>query len=518
MNRSRAFGGVLLASYVALRLWLESRYELFDPDEGLELLAAGSLRGGKLPYLGALSHRGPFLTVLYGLPCLVFGPFAYRAVHAFAIALFVAVCAWFQGSVARRADERAGLLALANLLMLAVWRVPSEDNWGLNSDFLMAALVMAAMCALLDSLGPHGASPSIAPRLGADASFALAGLLLALATLTKQNAAPCALIPPFFVLFRDRAQAGRKLACWALGLLPPILLTIAVYAAVGQLGRFWYFFYQYNRDYVGAAYAGGGAGTVAALASWLGRSYAELGLLAVVGGIAFAKERSRRLETTFCLGVLWATAGLLAATLPGKDWDNYLWASHAPIALLAALGASALLDHLERRRWSPALERATALAVVGLPVFGCLSMTPRGWAVLRAASEVGGIPPPRVPRRELLALVARLTTESDTIYLTGYAPEMYVLAERRPATRHVISNFVETVYPGRFDTPSTIAPRFFDELRVDLESSRPRVIVDACALGFLCHPSSALTKVLPLLLGDYHPYPEGPTGVFVRNE
>ena len=95
---------------------------------------------------------------------------------------------------------------------------------------------------------------------------------------------------------------------------------------------------------------------------------------------------------------------------------------------------------------------------------------------------------------------------------------MYVLAARRPASRHVVSNFVESVYPGRFQRPSKIIPRFFVELREDLQQNRPRVIVDACALGFLCHPSSALTKALPLLLGDYHQEPGGPSGVFVRND
>jgi len=514
-HAARAWGALLLVGYVAIRGVLESRYELFDPDEALEMLAAASLRDGRLPYTGALSHRGPFLTVLYLVPSLLFGPNAYRAVHAFAVALFVALAAWFQRSVARATTERVGLMALASLLLLGTLRVPAEDNWGLNADFLMGGLVMAAMGPLLaarrrpDAVAATGGSSR---RL---VPYVAAGALLALAFLTKQSAAPLVLVPITYVVVADRDRALAKLGAFAAAFAVPLALVAGVYVAKGELSRAWFFFYGYNRDYVAAAYVNGSIQAVASDAIWIGRSYGELLALAAAGVFAVGAARD---AAPWVLAAAWTLAGLVAAALPGKHWDNYLWASHAPVALLGALGGGALLELVERRGWAPVLRRTSFGAIVAVPILGCMSSLGRGRTVLSTATDVGGIAAPRVPRRELVELIARFSRADEALYVTAYAPEMYVLAARRPASRHVISNFVETVYPGRFDRPSRIVPLFFAELREDLMRSRPRVILDACALGFLCHPSSALTVALPHLLDDYHPAPGAPAGVYVRND
>jgi hypothetical protein len=511
----RAWGVAFLATYVVIRCALESRYALFDPDEALEMLAAGSLREGRLPYLGALSHRGPFLTLLYGVPCGLFGPSDYRAVHAFSIALFVVVAFVFQRAVARATTESVGLFALSNLLLLATLRVPTEDNWGLNSDFLMAALVTVGMSVLLFT---RGSSVPMDSPARSDAAYGGVGLLLALAFLTKQNAAPYLAVPIGYVALVDRRRELAKLGWLASGFALPLALSVGVYLAAGQLHRAWYFFYEYNRDYAAAGYAKGLLAATRADSRWLIRSYGELLALGCLGGVAFARRRGAGRARVRLLAVLWTLAGIAAALAPGKDWDNYLWAGHAPVALLAALGEASLLELVDERRWGPSLRRVGLAAVMAVPMMGSIAQLGRGRTTLATRREVGGIPPPRVPRRELLDIVAATTGEDDTIYVTGYAPEMYVLSARRPASRHAISNFVEDVFPGRFETPSRLVPRFFDELREDLAQNRPRVILDACALGFLCHPSSALTEALPRLLGDYHRLSPGPRGVYVRNE
>ena len=513
-SAARVCGVILLAGYVAVRAILETRYRLFDPDEALEMLAAGSLGEGKLPYLGALSHRGPFLTVLYAVPCTLFGPDAYRAVHAYSVLLFVLIGAWFQRCVARVTTERIALMALANLLLLATFRVPTEDNWSLNSDFLMAGWATLAMCRLLDARGRTALHASRPAR----AAYAGVGVCLALSFLTKQSSAPYWLVPIAYVALVDRQRALTKLGWLALGSAAPLALVAATYLASGELRRAWYFFYEYNRDYAAAAVTAGPLTTIGRDALWFVRSYGELLALAGAGALVVTKSGRSRHRATWILAGAWALTGLLAAMLPGKHWDNYLWASHAPVALLGALGGENLLHLVESRLAFTRFCRMLAAGIVAIPWLGSFAQTRNARAVLSAATDVGGIPAPIVPRRELVELVDRLVRDNETIYVTGYAPEMYVLAGRRPASRHVISNFVETVYPGRFEGPSRLVPRFFQELREDLELNRPRVILDACALGFVCHPSSALTAALPIFLHDYHPLPQGPRGVFVRND
>jgi len=361
--------------------------------------------------------------------------------------------------------------------------------------------VMAAMCLLLSSRGYVGV-----------------GLLFALAFLTKQNAAVYVLLPALYVVFFDHDRALQRLLRLACGFALPIVVTVLLYAMAGSLHRAWYFFYEYNRDYAIAAYDKGLAGMLLSDASWMLRSYGELFTLGVVGLVVVIRSPERQRVEVWGVALLWTLTGVCAAVAPGKTWDNYLWASHLPVALLAALGADSLLHVVEEGRWRRGSMRLLSAAVIAMPLVGCAIQLSRVRAVLATRREVGGIPPPRVPRRQLLDVLARSTSGDDTIYVTGYAPEMYVLAARRPASRHVISNFVETVYPGRFSTPSRIVPRFLDELREDLAQNRPRAILDACSLGFLCHPDSALTEELPRLLGDYHALPEGPRGIYLRND
>ena len=66
----------------------------------------------------------------------------------------------------------------------------------------MGGLATAAMCLLLVSRGAY-------------AAYAGVGLLLSLAFLTKQNAAPYVVAPAAYVVILDRERAIAKLACLA---------------------------------------------------------------------------------------------------------------------------------------------------------------------------------------------------------------------------------------------------------------------------------------------------------------
>jgi hypothetical protein len=504
----------LLGGYVLVRAALQTGFKMFDPDEALEMLPAASLLDGKLPYLGALSHRGPLLTVLYAIPCALFGRDDWVAVHWFCVALFVALGVWLQACVARATNERVGLLTLASLVLLATLRIPSEEVWAVNSDFLMGLVATAGLASLMGARA--GTRPG--PEASAPRAYAFAGVMLSCAFLTKQNGLTFAAVPVAFVVMRDRAGAVRKLAWLAAGLAAPVLVAFGVYAWASALPRAWYFFYQYNRSYAASGF------TSTPLSRWLLwplHDYLEFILLAVAGAVAFRRAGTGRFASAWVFAALWGAAAAATAAAPGAPWDNYLWAVHPVAALLAALGADALVEQIAARPWRPRSRRAATLGVLGLPGLVAAHGFWLGEVTLNYArwGEVGGAQFPLVQRKWLVELVDEASTESDTLYVTGYAPEMYLLCHRRPASRHVVSNFVEGVYPGRFrGTTSKLVPRFFDELRADLAQNRPRVVIDACKLGFTCHPHSALTEALPSLLTDYHVMSNAPPGVYVRND
>ena len=165
----------------------------------------------------------------------------------------------------------------------------------------------------------------------------------------------------FFILTADRERWPAKGLAFGAGYAAPVAVCLAIYAAAGELARFWYFFYQYN-----ATYAAGlavldrlpeFARMLADFYGWLVPLFA-LGLLAVRRPIASASPA--------WLLAIWIGTASLAILASGRVWVNYLWLSHWPLAIVAGWSLSACLPPDRRSgaaaarpaagrrsRWSP---------------------------------------------------------------------------------------------------------------------------------------------------------------------
>ncbi len=492
---AKDFGVILVFAllYGAFRWVLEGAYALLDQDIALEMLAAAPLLHGGLPYVEAISHRGPWLSVIYAIGLAIGqSPFASGPVHVVCATIFVLGAAVLYRGTKSAYGRATAILLLVVLISLATFVVPDADSWTINADVLMASFVAMSLGVLLLEASP-------AATLGA-------AVLCALGFLTKQNAFPFLVAPlPYFVWVRRPRHA----VAWVLGIALPIAILFAIYGAAGRLEDLWYGFYEYNAGYATL----GGTRTTAEhlyLIYWV---FLAWGFLSVVPLVGLAIERNK----IDALVLSFLGAGVLAAAAPSRSWDNYLWSAHLPFAILFAVGLVRCRSALR----TPSPELIAALVALAMATWSVARFAQEGLAI---PSFLAALPPmavgdeafPKVGNRfEHVATIRAWSGPDDTIYVNAYAPELYVLAQRRPASRHVISNFVERFYPSS-KMPTTLDEVRAAELFADLEASQPKVVVDACFLGYIAPTQSALhDRLYAFLDRGYHPVEPG---IFVRND
>ncbi|MCP5461660.1 MAG: glycosyltransferase family 39 protein [bacterium] len=100
------------------------------------------------------------------------------------------------------------------------------------------------------------------------------------------------------------------------------------------------------------------------------------------------------------------------------------------------------------------------------------------------------------------------TKPSDTLFVWGFAPEVYALSRRRCASRYVICNYlVGDVSPFLKGVKrDTATQRFWQELFSDLLANQPQYIIDTAPLnylGFGTHPLEAYPELLQYIKKQY---------------
>lgn len=302
----------------------------------------------------------------------------------------------------------------------------------------------------------------------------LAGVLAGLAAVTKFTA----LLPvlPFFllVLYRCRNFRWPWVASFAAGFFLPLAAAATWLAA----GHAWEPYREIQRGFV-APYAQSLAGNpgrrlanlVGYTSGWLLRHWFPT----LLAGVALAASRRNAAS-----GRLLAAAGLLAgfaAVWVQNKYFGYHWQSALPfLALLAAAGAALLLLAAGVRP-----ERLSLAGVVLAVAWSVSGHWPdyRG-AALRAAHRLpreawlARFGPPNGGDFSFLAdawmadYARRHTRPEQSIFVWGFEPAVYLLADRHPPTRFYFS----------LPVTSPLSPAAWkDELMADLRAHPPELFL-----------------------------------------
>jgi hypothetical protein len=450
--------GVLRANAFALRppQWL-------SPDEGYaSAIGLRLVHDGGLPYVNAVSQRGPLMYWIYELVVRVGGTFDVRAIRwggIFFTELLV-VCAFV---AARSLGSRlgAGVAALFVALNISVFTNPS---WGLalNGEIIAMSFVLLSFAATALALRDGATRPT--------AWLAVAGVVGALAPFTKQSAAGHVAVCLVWICLAKAPmrQRATRAAAFSAGVLAVVAIVLAPYVASHSLSSFFYYFSTYGRSVYLAPTTSGDVAHVAFV--YFIKRYNVFPFIACA---AWLWRRGALPEWMLLANV---AAAIPEAVFTGRGFGHYF----LPYETLLAVTLGVTFESVGRA--VPSFRdggRAASIAALAILVVAW----PKGPS-LDASAEPAMPKSSFDPSTEPVGQwVAAHTSPGDRIFVWGFRGDIYSSAHRYPASR-----WVYTQYQAGF-APWVPQPLAVEETLVvsgsrestiaDLEETRCEIVVDA---------------------------------------
>jgi 4-amino-4-deoxy-L-arabinose transferase-like glycosyltransferase len=446
-------------------------------DEGyLNAFARRMVEGSWLPYVDAVSHRGPLLYWSAALGARLWGTENWTGLRVLGLvtSVLTSILAFF---AARRAGRTlAGSGAGIGLVVGIVVTMEPMDGLAYNGEHLLNVFAFAALLFVTLALVPGRRIPS--PLL-----VGLSGACVSLAMLSKQvgavNALPIGLWVAAAAVTREgltrRQRWAPALAYVAGGVLPFALIAVR-YAAAHELGTFYYYFVRYNTELYVGLYTPEDRFNFHrdwyvhhSMLLAIGLPIAGWGLARVLAGAPRVRDVGRAwdergFEGTVALGAICALAGAHAGM---HDFYHYYVQLLPWFGLLAGL----LLEGAMIAA-SPLLQRSlVALAVV---IVLHVAVESRWFRRPPGGSDAIWNPP--------CQYIADHARPDQAIFIWGFRAELYTICKRRPASRYVFSTFPSGVVPwlpaSVADEDRRAAPGSREILLAELEETKAPVILD----------------------------------------
>jgi dolichyl-phosphate-mannose-protein mannosyltransferase len=427
--------------------------KLFNSDEASAATMAMVIDHGGRLYHQTADRKPPGLPYVYAAVFKLTGTHDVRPVRAAGIVV-LALTALLLAIEARRryGDERSALWCGLLFLVAFAAFFPDDSQAASFELFMLLPLTAAVLAA--------GRRRPIA-----------AGVLLALACLTKQTAAVTAL-PIIYLLFRD--GGWRPVVRAAVSGTAVVLVTALAFGP----GPFLLWTVTGNGGYLALH---GSLGEV--VLRGIGMTAALLGInigLVVLCGMA---ARRYRIEPDLWL---WLASAAIAVLAGLRFFGHYYLQLLPPLVLIAVAGLPAFTA-LARRRLA-------TVAVLPAGVMFGLAFIPLG----DAAS---------LPYEAVATHVAKVTDKTDTVFVWGDLPEVYLLSGRQPGTRMVHTGFVTGNTGGRdngIGESGDGVPGAMTMLREDMAAHPPDLIVD--------------TSTAQIRQSEFYPLRDTPLWSFVERD
>ncbi len=457
-----------LALFVALAVLTRASFltvPFLDLDEAAALVGSWQVLDGGTLYVDFVDNRPPLLYDLYALGQLLFGRgmLAVRLLAALIVLPLTALAA----SAFYRHDRRGLVAGLLYLVYGAAFL--AHDMHSVSAEMLML-LPLGWAVALL----PGEAEAQRPARVVA------AGALVGLAALVRQHAALW--LPGLALVVWMAAGSGRVgrriggLLLLAVGFAAPLAAAVAAFTADGAAGELVYWTLTHNLGY---------AADPIPLKEALERAATYLlPFLIVTGPLWWAGWQSRPLFHSRHARLL--VTGLVVLSLPAafvgfRFFPHYFVQLYLPLALAAAPWTATALKR--------PLSRAARVAVAW-PLVVLVGFTVANTVLYRGSVRV---------YEETLPVFQRVATrlEEDpcfgkgSLFVWGFAPQLYAEARLPPASRFVVPQASVTGYvpgrrpsrPGAVDAPGLVRQEHWDLLMEDLERRRPVFVLDTAPAG-----------------------------------
>lgn len=449
---------VCLAGNLALRLPGFFR-SVLDWDESLYALMAGQWLAGHLPYTTIWDNKPVGIYAIFALFEAVFRN-PVIAIRAATLMCMSCICVviWrlahvlLAGRAAGLGRRLAGLAVLSFMLGAL-----SNDGLSANTELFMEGFSAAAMLAAIDPVFCAGRPLQRALCVG---------LLFSLACMIKYVAVFEAPAVAFAVLVMAPEGprvtwrgAARRCAVAGAGALVLPGLTIAAYAAAGQLPLWWTCSVASNFTRVAVPFSVPQLHAVAfiILPRWAPAVIAGCAVIMTAPVAAFRLARggkagaARRGHVLLAMWLLGGAAGVASAK---SFFDHYFLQVLPPCCLALALALGWLLPKFGGWRRRQAAVLVSALLVIPAAAgYGSLA------AIIAPLREPGGGFGPDTPAR-IAALLRPRIAAGARLYIFNSQPIIYALTGAVPPTRYVLPSVLTRCFLARVagvDGPAEVA-------------------------------------------------------------
>lgn len=300
------------------------------------------------------------------------------------------------------------------------------------------------------------------------------GALLGAAILVKQHAFTFLPLGALVLWFGGEGPARALRTRWfelgllALGALLPLIVVCAVFAWQGVLDSFWFWTFQYAREYVTELPISTFIPHLSRGLAKVTRVTAPLWMLGAFGFVALWAVHWGRKERTFLSALLLAS---FIAVCPGLYFREHYFILMLPaVALLAGVAMAslaALLERIEPVRGAPAIAAAgflaLTLALIARQQDYLFHESPQALSRARYGAN------PFIESVAIADYIKARTQPGDRIAVLGSEPQIYFYAGRRSATGYIY------MYP--LAERQRYAARMQEEMVQQIESSQPEYVV-----------------------------------------
>lgn len=461
----------------------------FNVDEGIGAVVANSLLDGGVYYRDSIDQRGPVAYYVYALIFLVFGRNNMLAVHVSLTALVLLLTYLIYRIGASLWGRRAGCWA-ALFFAVFSYAYDTRDTLAFHTEWV------AVLCTTIAAYWFLKFITQSRPVF-----LFLSGVAFSLAFFTKQFALADFFVAALFcfIFLKIEKASLRHLSASIGSLVAGFLLVAAVivgyYAWRGALAEFRFYFWDYNFNYYTPALSAFQRLKLAVLYFIHSEGFIRANFLLPVlfisaAGMAVARFLSggRRLDRPLLIEfylVVWGLVSYASGSYTGRHFAHYFFMLLPPFCLLNGRTMSLLYEVV------PALTVAaqrTALRLFLLVLVLTGIVFPLGQysfrlnvrEVFEDEDKVAFVPRTLY---QLTDYIKQHSSPGDKIFVWGFYPEIYILADRTPASRYTYCNFLTGLLPWvnvepDKDTSASIVPDAWPIFMEELRRNQPRYFVD----------------------------------------
>jgi hypothetical protein len=489
-NRARSIAEgalVVVCGVVIAFLLLQILAFGYGRDQGIYAMVARAVLAGRMPYRDAWDFKPPGIFLIYAATRALLGSsqLGIRVVEVAGLAGMIAAMMRLTGDW--WGDRRIGLLAGAIAVLvhaqLDFWHTAQPESFG----GMITVFALALLGPVMGSNAQRDeASPTMTRRL------VLSGALFGFAGLLKPPLAGGGAVVAAALGLRILWEQGISRAALRLALRPAVLVLaggatpfvacLAWFAIRGALPQLYDVLFVFTPHYTKLSWVGETLSGMAywGFTEWLCTycSVATVGVLLCLGFPRLPRER-------FGVGVLAALIAVhvVGVTLQGKFFPYHYGATWPLTALLAALGFHRVWERLAPRGLLGvgAFFSLVVIAALGRTAtkdldhsflqrcgerLAIFRHSPRDQAALDRLASVADVN--AVANREVAAFLRARVPAERGVFIWGFEPVIYDLADRTPAARYL------------YDVPQRVAwakERERQILMADLTAGRPAAIV-----------------------------------------